>query len=212
MVKVMTEDYSGTEQLIIEAARDVFSRKGFYGARMHEISEQAGINKALLHYYFRNKNKLFEKVFEKVVQELADKLFNLEVKSDSIESNLFTFAEHYIDFFQKNQFIPQFVIQEIRENPDWIVHNFNKLNITETKFFTSLFSSLAKSNLSVPNFYEPMLNLISLLLFPIIARPIIQTVMKISDSEFDAIIESRKKSVPQLILNSLKVPEYKNEK
>jgi hypothetical protein len=59
------------------------------------------------------------------------------------------------------------------------------------------------------NVYEPMLNLISMLLFPIIARPVIQTILKISDSEYDAMIESRKKSVPELIMKSMKIPEIK---
>jgi len=103
MAKLEIEDYSKTEQLIIDAARDVFSRKGFYGTRMHEISEQAGINKALLHYYFRNKNKLFEKVFEKVIKELLDKLFSIEVKPDALEETIYTFSNNYIDFFQANQ-------------------------------------------------------------------------------------------------------------
>ena len=55
---------TGTEQRILEAAQQVFTRDGFDGARMQEIAETAGINKALLHYYFRSKKRLFEKVLE----------------------------------------------------------------------------------------------------------------------------------------------------
>ena len=53
-----------TESRILEAAKEVFIAKGFDGARMQEIADTAEINKALLHYYFRNKDKLFEAVFE----------------------------------------------------------------------------------------------------------------------------------------------------
>jgi AcrR family transcriptional regulator len=202
MKKVITEEYSQTEQLIIDAARDVFSRKGFQGARMQEIAEFADINKALLHYYFRNKKKLFEKVFEKVISELKENLFNVEIQTDSIEEILYYFAENYIDFFKKNQFIPQFIIQEIRENPDWIIKHFNKLKIMETKLFQTLISKINPSGNSMDLFYDIMLNMISLLVFPIIAKPVIQSILKVSDSDFEQMIENRKKSVPELILRS----------
>lgn len=205
MAKTMTEDYSQTEQLIIDAARDVFSRKGFYGARMQEIAEQAGINKALLHYYFRNKNKLFEKIFEKVIKELTESLFNLEVKPGEIDKFLYIFAENYIDFFRKNEFIPQFVIQEIRENPEWLTNKFDQLKITEKVFFKSIFSIMEDNKPTDMKVYEPFLNMISMLIFPIIARPIIQTILKIDDRAYDSMIESRKKSVPELIIKSLKL-------
>jgi TetR/AcrR family transcriptional regulator len=60
--------YSETERKILQAAREVFQRKGLYGARMQEIADAAGINKALLHYYFRNKDKLFDAIFSDVFQ------------------------------------------------------------------------------------------------------------------------------------------------
>jgi AcrR family transcriptional regulator len=169
---------------------------------MQEIAEFADINKALLHYYFRNKKKLFEKVFEKVISELKENLFNVEIQTDSIEEILYYFAENYIDFFKKNQFIPQFIIQEIRENPDWIIKHFNKLKIMETKLFQTLISKINPSGNSMDLFYDIMLNMISLLVFPIIAKPVIQSILKVSDSDFEQMIENRKKSVPELILRS----------
>ena len=73
------------EQKIIEAAADIFETKGFEGARMQQIADKAGINKALLHYYFRSKDLLFEKVFLK----LAGKIFLKFIETFNIEGSIF---------------------------------------------------------------------------------------------------------------------------
>jgi TetR/AcrR family transcriptional regulator len=59
----MTEIDKNTEQKILDAARKVFTRQGFAAARMDDIAQEAGINRALLHYYFRSKQKLFDVIF-----------------------------------------------------------------------------------------------------------------------------------------------------
>lgn len=205
MKKISTDEFTEIEQLIISSAREVFSRKGFHGTRMHEIAELAGINKALLHYYFRNKKKLFEKVFEKVQSELLESLFNQEINANSIEESIKIFADNYTDFFLKNQFIPQFLIQELNENPDWIIDKFTKVRLKETLLMKSFLSSLNKINQSVSSFYEPMLNLISMLLFPIIARPVIQKLLEMTDEDYDNMILERKKSIPELVIKSMKL-------
>ena len=68
----MQRDVS-TEQKIREAARKVFQAKGMHGARMQDIADTAGINKALLHYYFRSKDQLFEAIFKEALQQLIPK-------------------------------------------------------------------------------------------------------------------------------------------
>ncbi|HNA17232.1 MAG TPA: helix-turn-helix domain-containing protein, partial [Ferruginibacter sp.] len=60
----MAKHNKDTEQKILESARNVFIQKGLAGARMQDIADHAGVNKALLHYYFTSKDKLFNIVFE----------------------------------------------------------------------------------------------------------------------------------------------------
>ncbi|OGU59159.1 MAG: hypothetical protein A2X64_07140 [Ignavibacteria bacterium GWF2_33_9] len=211
MNKLTESDFNQTEQKIIYAAREIFARKGFYGARMHEISERAGINSALLHYYFRNKKKLFEKVFEQLITELIDNLFSNNSELKDLDKFIFKFSENYIEFFHKNQNIPLFVIQEFRDNPEWIFNTLKKTQLSERTFF----KDIAKLNVGSTIFkhdFEPFINLVSMLLFPIIARPLVQFLLNVNDEDYDKMIESRKLSVPQFILNNFNPKKVSDEK
>ncbi|MEO6687147.1 MAG: helix-turn-helix domain-containing protein, partial [Dyadobacter sp.] len=108
-----------TEEKIMEAARKVFTEKGYAAARTRDIAEESGINLALLNYYFRSKEKLFElvmlekvnKLFGTIIPILTDETTELEEKLDRI-------AESYIDLLLVNPDLPIFVLSEIRRRPE----------------------------------------------------------------------------------------------
>src|SRR5208283_4719482 len=106
-----------TEEVIFDAARTVFIEKGFEGARMQEIALVAGINKALLHYYYRTKEKLFNAIFERVFSQFIPKVIEFMESDTGVLDKLSFFIETYIDVLLHNPFIPQFVINEINRNP-----------------------------------------------------------------------------------------------
>ncbi len=194
------EKSTNTEKLILDAALQVFSQKGFAGARMHEIADLAGINKTLLYYYFRCKKKLFEKIFEIVSNELISNLFSLNIENSNWKEGVNKFCQLYIDFFKDKRFIPQFVINELGENPDWILKHFSKLNILNTPFLKNFSNSIKNElNKEVP-IDEIMVNMISLLLLPIIVGPLIQTIINQSEESYNLFIENRKKNVPKIII------------
>ena len=90
---------ASTEEKIMEAAKIVFMKYGLYGARMQDIADKAGINKALLHYYFRSKERLFDKIFEQALSRYFD---NMQVWTDetlSLKEKIFKFIESIIDFY-----------------------------------------------------------------------------------------------------------------
>ena len=105
-----------TEDKIVEAAKTVFIQKGMDGARMQQIADEAGINKALLHYYFRTKNKLFEKIFSLVFRDIFEVLEMAVMKELSFEQFLEQFVTEYINLLKRKPYIPQFVIHEINRN------------------------------------------------------------------------------------------------
>ena len=118
-----------TEERILEAAKKVFIRKGMYGARMQEIADEAGINKALLHYYFRSKNKLFEAIFQEAFHEFVPNAFGI-LKSDMpFEEKIRLFVSNYIDLISTNPFLPIFIINEINQNPDRLGHITNMMGV-----------------------------------------------------------------------------------
>jgi AcrR family transcriptional regulator len=194
------EENTHTEKLILDAALQVFSQKGFAGTRMHEIADLAGINKALLHYYFRCKKKLFEKILEIVFNELANNLFSLNTENSNWKEVIYKFCQLYIDFFKDKRFIPQFVINELGENPDWILKHFSKLNILNTPLLKDLSNSIKNElNKEVP-ISEIMINMISLLILPIMVGPLMQIIINQSEESYNLFIENRKKIVPKIII------------
>ena len=100
-----------TEEKILDAAQTVFTRKGMDGARMQEIANEAGINKALLHYYFRSKQKLFEAIFKQVFKQIFPDIKAFIHSEIPLEKKLGIFVEKYIDLLMKNPFLPSFSLQ-----------------------------------------------------------------------------------------------------
>ena len=124
-----------TEQVILGAAVEIFQSKGFAATRMQEIADKAGINKALLHYYFRNKQLLFEAVFKSALGQLApeiSKIFNADL---TISEKVSRFVAHYIPFVSRNRFLPVFIIQELNNNPSFATSFFSSHSLPNTTKF-----------------------------------------------------------------------------
>ena len=110
-----------TERRIMEAAARVFMQKGRLGASMQDIADEAGINRTLLHYYFRNKEKLFDTIFEKLFSKLLPAVVQALSSDLPFLEKIEIFAETYANLLNENPFLPVFVFQEISLNPDRLV-------------------------------------------------------------------------------------------
>jgi TetR/AcrR family transcriptional regulator len=207
----MTDQEKSTEELIFGAAREEFIEKGFDGARMQEIAKRASINKALLHYYFRTKEKLFDAIFNKVFSSFMPGVFEV-MKSDApfffkIES----FVENYIRVIMDNPHIPSFVLHELNRNPERLVGLFGSVvGIVKEKGFLKFAEAVnkeVKNGTIVPIEPEQLIvNIIALCIFPFVARPIIQGVIFDGDKErYSKFLESRKKEVTNFIINSIAI-------
>ncbi len=94
--------FSATERQILEAAKKVFGRKGMDGARMQEIADEAGLNKALLHYYFRNKERLFQEVIREVFSSFFPRIMTvMSLEGMAFEEKIRTFVNEYLDLIER---------------------------------------------------------------------------------------------------------------
>src|SRR5690349_22190096 len=98
-----------TQDRILDAARKVFVRKGMAGARMQDIADEAGINKALLHYYFRSKEKLFEQIFKELSFQFLPRVNAIFESDGSLFEKIEMFCSEYISKMIENPFIPLFI-------------------------------------------------------------------------------------------------------
>ncbi len=199
----MTEKEKLTEDKIAEAAREVFIEKGMAGARMQEIADRAGINKSLLHYYFRSKEKLFNFIFSKIIDRVGIMFQNIMQEGVSIEDKLKGFVSTYIDVLMKNPFLPNFIFNELTRNPEAIFDHYKNANIEPSKFFKPLENQLAAEKYNI-NPQDFMINVISMVIFPIAAKPIIkQIVFEGDEKAYKAFMQLRKESIVKFVLSAL---------
>lgn len=207
----MTESKDkNTENQILDAAEAVFQSKGMDGARMQEIADKAGINKALLHYYYRSKQQLFEAVFKQAFSLLAPQLDRIINDDSSIEEKIRNFTFNYISFVSNHPYLPNFIIQELNRNPDFaerLRHTEGFPNIE--KFKRQLNDEIEKGTIIPIKAEQLLINIIALNVFPFIAKPLLKTFINIDDATYKQLIEYRKTEVADFIINSIK-PKNEN--
>jgi TetR/AcrR family transcriptional regulator len=190
------------EAKILAAARNVFINKGYAGARMQEIADEAGINKALLHYYFRSKDKLFEQIFREAFGKLLPSIAEIFTRPISIFEKFEQFTEAYISVVIENPFIPVFVLSEMHRNPDEFFGTYIQPEMAgNVQIIGQEIAKAVQAGTIRP--IDPrqlMMNLMSLCVFPFVARPMFQKMMQISDADFEKMLMLRKKEVSQFII------------
>lgn len=195
-----------TENKIAKAANDEFVERGYSGARMQAIADKAGINKSLLHYYYRTKDKLFELVFSNAIKLLFPKIFKIFKNDQTLLDKIRTFTSEYIDLIIKNPHIPNFIIHELNTNPNGIATHLSDLDFNLDPLRNQISESIINGEIIEIDSNELIINIVSLCVFPIVAKPIIKSVVyNNSIDDYNALIEKRKISVANFVINSIKV-------
>lgn len=190
---------------ILNAAKNVFQKKGMDGARMQEIADEAGINKALLHYYYRSKQQLFEAVFKFAFNLLAPQLNQILNDDSSIENKIRNFTSDYIDFIIKQPYLPSFIIHEINRNPQFIIQLQNNPAFPNLDKFKQQVAHEIELKIIQPISAEQLfVNILSLSIFPFVASPLIKAILKLNNEQFQILMNERKREVADFIINSIK--------
>lgn len=198
------------EDKILEAATEVFIAKGKSGARMQEIADKAGVNKMLLHYYFRNKELLFQQVIKRVLTDLQQSVIEISYKAPTFKETLKTFIDKHIDFLYERRQVLQFLVWEVKHD-DKAISGIVKSTFEElggTPFDTlckRIKDAIFKGEIRSVDPTEFILNIFSLNLFFFIALPFILSVSSITENEIQDILERRKKEIFRLLWNDIKI-------
>jgi TetR/AcrR family transcriptional regulator len=194
-----------TEHQILEAAKKVFQLKGMDGARMQEIADEAGINKAMLHYYFRNKEMLFEAVFINAFSMMAPHLNRILNDESSIEEKIRNFTHDHLSFIMEHPYLPKFIIQELNRNPDFVMNMKAKTGFPSLeKFKVQLAIEVEKGILKPIAGEQLFINILAMNIFPIIASPMIKAFIRADDEAYTQLLEARKTEVANFIINAIK--------
>ena len=194
-----------TEQKIFDAAHEVFTQKGMDGAKMQEIADRAGINKALLHYYYRSKEKLYEAV-AKVVLSRAIPAVRQVIESDlPLEEKIRRFVETYIDIISKNTFIPLFIISEINKHPEHFINSILPKELPKPEvFFQQVEDEIAAGRIRPIKPQHLIVNVISMCIFPFVGKPMMRIFLGMGPGEMRIFLEERKQEVVAFTLAALR--------
>ena len=209
----MGKEYSqsqDTETRILRAAEREFLEKGFAGARTASIAEAAGVTHAMLHYYFRTKDKLFERIVSEKINMLGDIILSA-IGDDNLplEERIRQSVERHFDFISSNRDLPRFIVNEVLARPEHV--DIMKRNIPA--IVSSLLSNLqreideyvARGLCQRVDARMLLVDIVSLNVFPFMAAPIVYGALGDAYKDYDEFLAIRKKENVETILRKLKI-------
>jgi len=201
----MTEKIENTEERILHAAKQVFLKKGMAGARMQEIANEAGINKSLLHYYYRSKDKLFLAVFRLAIRDFIPEIKSIIFSGTLITEKIERFVEEYMNVLLNNPFVPLFILQEIQREPDRLLNIFLEEGIHPQLVLEQFEKAVQNEEIRAIDPKHLLINILSLCIFPFAARPMMQRMLFENDSEaYKEFLNERKKIVSEFVKNAIR--------
>ena len=206
-----TRDVS-TEQRILDGAHAVFVRRGTAGARMQEIANEAGVNKALLHYYFRNKDRLAQAVFQRVAASVFGRIAQLLTSPGTLEDKVRGIIAVYLEQLSRTPYAPAYVLSEINQHPervDQFLALISQAGGVSPKQIIALLqtqidASVRGKSMRPIDADQFFTNLVSLCVFPFAAKPLLCAVLHMDERGFADYIERRKRALPQFYLDALR--------
>lgn len=195
-----------TEEKIKAAAYKLFTQKGYAGTRTRDIAEEAGINLALLNYYFRSKEKLFDLIMtDNMKQFVFGILAAINDEKTNYDEKITRIVNAYIDMLIDQPDMPIFVLSEIRYDPSGLIERMTlDSSIMNSCFIKQLKQAMDAGEIAVINPIHVLMNILGMTIFPFIGSPVLKKIGGMSDNQFTAMMLERKTLVPVWIKEILK--------
>ena len=202
-----------TEQRILDAAHEVFVRRGTAGARMQEISATAGVNQALLHYYFRNKEQLSRAAFERAARGFMPAVVQVIASDADLEEKVRQIVRLELDHLSRAPYLPGYIIGEVTHQPERAAQLIAAVTgLTPHDLGPRVLGALrrqiaarVKAGVMRPIAPESfVVNLMALCIFPFAVRPMVQAMLDMDDRRFGQFITRRREDLPAFFLGALR--------
>ena len=199
-----------TETKILQAAEKEFFEKGYAGARTASIAEAAGVTHAMLHYYFRTKDKLFERIVSEKINKLGDIVLSAIGDSNlPLEDRIRQGVERHFDFISANRDLPRFIVNEVLTGSERVrtigTSIQNIVNNVLSNLQHEIDEYAAKGLCLHIDARMLLIDIVSLNVFPFMAVPIVQGAIGDSYESYDEFLALRKKENVETILRKLKI-------
>lgn len=200
---------ASTEDRIFEAALRVFARKGRDGARMQEIADAAEINKAMLHYYFRDKASLYEAVFDYVFGQIVASFGEAMEEADSFEATLRAFVDGYVEFVSGHLDVMRLMVNEmlagapvLRERARRFMHESER--VPPRRFLVRLQQAVERGEVRAVDPAHTMVTVIAACVFSLLAHPLVVFLFPEGLGDRTTYVEARKAHVFDVLYHGLK--------
>ena len=198
------------ESRILDAADAVFVRRGTDGARMQEIADEAGVNKALLHYYYRTKELLSEAVFKRAAAAFIPNIFQIMSSDMELEEKIDRACETYLQQLSRRPYLPGYILSELTHHPDRFITIFTAITAGAPKRIVKKLREQIAERIAdgtiAPTITADqfLITLLGSCIFPFAARHMITSVLDLGPKGFDRFIEQRRKELPEFLKRALR--------
>ena len=202
-----------TERRILDGAHAVFMRHGTAGARMQEIAREAGVNSALLHYYFRNKERLADAVFQRAATQLLPNLVRILASDADLDAKVANVVELELTRLSETPYLPGYVISELTHHP----HRIQQLFASVVGMAPADVGALVRARLSAQidervragrmqpiDAEQFVVNLLALCIFPFAAKPMLTALLGLDEEGFTAFIGRRRQELAPFFVRALR--------
>ena len=202
-----------TEQRILDAAHAVFVRRGTAGARMQEIAGEAGVNQALLHYYFRNKEQLAQAAFERAAKGFMPAVVEVIASGGDLEQKVRRIIDLELEHLSRAPYLPGYIIGEVTHHPERAAQLIAAVTgLAPQELGPRVLGALrrqieARVEAGTMRPIAPesfIVNLMALCIFPFAVRPMIQAMLGMDERRFDQFIARRHRDLPAFFLGALR--------
>ncbi len=193
------------ELKILDAARKIFLEKGLAGARMQDIANEACLNKALLHYYYRSKERLFQTIFQDELLNFFNNMQEIMSAPISLFEKIELLVAKEIDTMNSCPRLPIFIMNELTQDPDSCLMKMKNMEMHKlyAKFRNEVEVEIKKGTIKKVNPDHLFLNLLAMTSYPFIAKPVVRGLFELNEDGYTDFIEQHKKDVSKFIIDSL---------
>lgn len=199
--KAMAEATQDTEAKIKEVARKVFLEQGYEGAKIRQIADEAGVNLAMVNYYFRSKEQLFRSIYFETFREFLGRIIVLLNEETPLEVKIWKIVDRYTDFITENPLLPMFILSEQRNNGTGFLEEMGAKKIITTSYFhQQLLEEAEKGHIRSVEPLQIIVMMMGSIIFPVMAKPIVSYIGALDETGFHSFMALRKQMVPEMIM------------
>jgi AcrR family transcriptional regulator len=191
-----------TEKLIKEKAKILFFQKGFLNATTQEIADEAGVNRALIHYYFRSREQMLDILLDETLQEKKDRARKILGSELPFREKIARYINTIVDYGLMYPYLDNFIISETARHPDKVKDFCSRDKVKSSDLIREqLAAEIQKENIAPISPEHFMVNLSSMCHYPLLAKSVLQTIHGMTDSAYRKFLIERKRVIYQAVFN-----------